>query len=104
MRRAVEVADVGEHLAPLAGQQVDHVHALGLALEQRRLRAEEVDMGVGRHPAALAPAEHPLQLERQRLGLGVDVTARRSGAISYPRVISTYTVPSGRSTMQSPST
>ena len=73
---AVEVADVAEHLTPLAGQQVDDVDALGRPLQERGLRAQEVHVGVGGDPASLAPAQHPVELERQLVG----VRARRSPA------------------------
>ena len=69
----VEVADVAEHLAPLAGQQVDDVDPLRLSLQQRHLRAEEVDVGIGGDPAALAPRQRPLQLEGELLRLRRDL-------------------------------
>ena len=70
---AVEVADVAEHLAPLAGQQVDDVDPLRRSLQQRHLRAEEVDVGIGGDPAALAPGQRPLQLEGQLVRLRRDL-------------------------------
>ena len=73
---AVEVADVAEHLAPLAGQQVDDVDPLRRSLQQGDLRAEEVDVGVGGDPAALAPGQRPLQLEGELLRLRRDLDGR----------------------------
>ena len=60
---AVEVADVGHQLAPLAGQQVDHVDALGRAFQQGRHGREEVHVRVGGDPALLAPGQHLLDLD-----------------------------------------
>lgn len=51
----VEVADIAEHLAPLAGQQVDDIDALSRAFQPGCLWAEEMHMRIGRNPAALAP-------------------------------------------------
>ena len=65
---AVEIGHVAEHLAPLAGKQVDDVDALRRALEQRGLRAEEVDVRIGRDPAALPPGQPPFELERHLAG------------------------------------
>ena len=53
----VEVADVGEHLPPLRREDVGDVDALGLTLESRSVGTQEVDVGVGAHPAAFTPAE-----------------------------------------------
>ena len=54
---AVEVADVGEHLSPLRREDVRDVDAFGLTFEARGLGTQEVDVGVGAHPASFAPVE-----------------------------------------------
>src|SRR5215212_8415966 len=69
----VEVADVAEHLAPLAGQQIDDVNPLRRSLQQGHLWTEEVDVGIGGDPAALAPGRHALQLERELVRLRRDL-------------------------------
>ena len=75
------VAHVGEEAAPLGGQQVDDVDALGLALEPRRVRADEVHVRVGRHPARAAPVERAVDLQRQLLLAGPDRHLRAHGRV-----------------------
>ena len=58
-----QVADVGEQVAPLGGQQVHQVDVLGRRLEEGRRWGEEMDMGIGGHPAT--PVELDRPLERQ---------------------------------------
>ena len=81
---AVEIAHVGHQLAPLAGQQVDDVHALGRAFQQGRHGREEVHVGVGGDPALLAPGQDLLDLDHDLLRLGVTSTTWRTGRISKP--------------------
>jgi len=80
-RAGQEVGDVGVELAPLGGEDVDEVDPLGLGLQQRGRRRDEVHMGVGRHPARAAQVEGPLQLEDQLRPVGGDLHAAADRAV-----------------------
>ena len=74
---AIKIADIAKHLAPLAGQQIDHMHPFGLPFQQGSGWAEKVDMRVRRDPALLAPMQHLFQFKNNLLGGGRD---RKPGA------------------------
>ena len=56
-RALPEVADVGEQVAPLCGQQVDVVQPFGLAFEHGRRWRKKMHVHVGRHPTFRAQIE-----------------------------------------------
>jgi len=60
---AAGLAHIGHQLAPLAGQQVHHVHALGRALQQGGHWREKVHVRIRGNPAALTPGQHALQFQ-----------------------------------------
>src|SRR5688500_10556276 len=54
---AVKIADIAEHFAPLAGQQIDDIDAFSRTFQQGGLGAEEMNVGIGGDPALFAPTE-----------------------------------------------
>ena len=78
---AGQVAHVGEEIAPLRGQQVDQVDALGLRLQPGGLRRDEVDVRVGRDPALPPPVERALDGQRQLALARLDDQAPAHGPV-----------------------
>ena len=76
---AIEIADVGHQLAPLAGQQVDDIHALCGPLQQGRSGRKKMHVRVGRDPALLAPGQHLFNFDGDlpRVGGHVEYLAYR---------------------------
>src|SRR5271157_2878432 len=69
---AIEITHVGHQFPPLAGKQVNHVDPLAGALQHGSHRGEEVDMGIGRDPAVLAPGEYLFDLDSDLIRLRGD--------------------------------
>ena len=86
--RAIEVADVAEHLAPLTRQKIHHIYPFTFTFEQSSLRTLKMHVCICCHPPFLSPVQYTINLKPNPICIwsNCNLLANRRNLISFTNV------------------